>query len=353
MNQTTTRQARVFVNAALELRDTHRYGHGVFARADIAAGTVLYDEAGVDRPTFSRAEILAHADTDHWQTHSYVLDTDCYYSGATAVVSEDITNFMNHSCDPNAWFDGDARMTARRFIPAGTEVTCDYATFETEISFHRGMICRCGSEQCRGRLSGTEYRNFHFRRRYSGHLSSYIETLLLGPSYYDDRLYVRRRADGVGCGVFTLAPVPARAVLVCYSGRVVSGEEMERYPEHYRRYNFQIGENLFQIPLSEIREVPDFVNHSCDPTAGLMDSVTVVARRDLMPGEEVTLDYATFNSGRVTGGTDNFECSCGSKLCRGTVRSDDYRRPDVQERLSDFFSSYLKELVRQESGKKS
>jgi SET domain-containing protein len=38
------------------------------------------------------------------------------------------------------------------------------------------------------------------------------------------------------------------------------------------------------------------------------DSTTVVAIRDIAAGEEITIDYATVNSGLNTSEGDNFEC---------------------------------------------
>jgi len=41
---------------------------------------------------------------------------------------------------------------------------------------------------------------------------------------------------------------------------------------------------------------------------GMEDSTTVVAIRDIAAGEEITIDYATVNSGLNTSEGDNFEC---------------------------------------------
>lgn len=37
-----------------------------------------------------------------------------------------------------------------------------------------------------------------------------------------------------------------------------------------------------------------FVNHSCDPVVWMRDDVTVVARRAIASGEEITGDYAVW-----------------------------------------------------------
>jgi hypothetical protein len=56
-------------------------------------------------------------------------------------------------------------------------------------------------------------------------------------------------------------------------------------------------------------------NHSCDPNLVLADATTLVARREIAAGEEITSDYATMTnnpSWRMT-------CNCGAADCRRVV----------------------------------
>lgn len=66
------------------------------------------------------------------------------------------------------------------------------------------------------------------------------------------------------------------------------------------------------------------VNHACDPNAWL-DGLDLVARRAIAPGEEITMDYATFCGEAMPA----FDCTCGAPTCRGTIRGTDYRAPFV------------------------
>lgn len=78
------------------------------------------------------------------------------------------------------------------------------------------------------------------------------------------------------------------------------------------------------------------VNHSCDPSAWF-EGLDVVARRALAPGDEVTLDYATYRNERMP----SFECDCGAADCRGTIRGDDYLQ-DFVTRYGDHVSDYVR-----------
>ena len=71
-----------------------------------------------------------------------------------------------------------------------------------------------------------------------------------------------------------------------------------------------------------------FGNHSCDPTLWHVGPYDLATRRDVIAGEEATIDYGTQS------GAAGFEmqCSCGAAECRGAVTSEDWKRADLQRR---------------------
>lgn len=91
----------------------------------------------------------------------------------------------------------------------------------------------------------------------------------------------------------------------------------------------QVGPDLYL----DLEEPGRFVNHSCEPNAGVRDGVVLVALRDLAPGDEVLFDYST----TMAENHWTLECLCGSPRCRRTVR--DFHLLTPEEKL---------ELVRQE-----
>ncbi len=56
-------------------------------------------------------------------------------------------------------------------------------------------------------------------------------------------------------------------------------------------------------------------NHSCAPNTAF-DGLDLVALRDIAPGEELTVDYATFCGPDMR----EFDCRCGAPNCRGVIR---------------------------------
>ncbi len=78
-------------------------------------------------------------------------------------------------------------------------------------------------------------------------------------------------------------------------------------------------------------------NHSCEPNLGLSGPITIVAMRDILPGEEIFFSYFFSESN-----FDAFPCTCGAPTCRGEVRltgwSDD---EDFQKKYARYYSPYL------------
>jgi SET domain-containing protein len=59
-----------------------------------------------------------------------------------------------------------------------------------------------------------------------------------------------------------------------------------------------------------------FINHSCDPNAIIATPRTVIARKNIRSGEEITMDYSLTEAGQDWSIED---CSCGTKQCRGLI----------------------------------
>jgi len=283
---------------------------------------------------------------------SYMLDDDCYAS--ILEPGDDATLYYNHSCDPNSWYAKDSNgkeiMVARRDIRPGEEIVCHYGTFESELSFHAGMKCFCGASNCEGVFTGLSYRDPEFLTQYEGRLSPYLTRLSEGLSWYRPHLYLRKSGTGgdpmEAKGVFTSKAIPRGAAVLSWAGKVVHVDRLVKCTEEEQHFSLQIAEDLYQIPDgSKRRELPDFVNHGCAPTCGLLDATTLVALRDLQPGDEITYDYAMSTANSMANTCDNFKCECGAVRCRGLVAADDWRLPELWERYEGHFSPYIKRKI--------
>jgi hypothetical protein len=160
-------------------------------------------------------------------------------------------------------------------------------------------------------------------------------------AYLTDKCEVQNRDVTGGKAVYARDVIEPGELVAVWSGRIVPAEELEELPEEIRRHTVQVEEGLY-LASHGPDEGPDFINHSCEPNAGLDGQIAIVALTRIHPGEEVTIDYA------MCDGTpyDEFECACGSTICRGRVTGEDWRNPVLWERYAGHFSPYLERRIK-------
>jgi len=93
----------------------------------------------------------------------------------------------------------------------------------------------------------------------------------------------------------------------------------------------------------EVTTVADFgaLNHSCDPNLAFVDARSLVARRAIEAGEELTVDYAT----ALADPSFVLYCHCGSTRCRQAVEGTDWRIPQLQARYAGQWAPRVQALV--------
>ena len=84
-----------------------------------------------------------------------------------------------------------------------------------------------------------------------------------------------------------------------------------------------------------------FGNHSCDPSLWHTGPYSLATRRDVLAGEEATIDYGTQS------GAPGFRmtCTCGTWSCRGVVTSEDWRDEELQRRYEGHWVPALQALI--------
>jgi len=136
-----------------------------------------------------------------------------------------------------------------------------------------------------------------------------------------------------GLGLFAQAPIGRGAVVLSFGGRVIDDDQLAALQPPYSSLTLTEGWHLLLDPAHPVR----YVNHACDPTLWLRDATTVIARRDIAGGAELTLDYATLTGAE----TWSMACACGAGGCRGRITGGDWRRRDLQARYGRRWSPTL------------
>lgn len=143
MNDLTA--TRELESGLIEVRPLVHGQTGVFARVDLAAGTVFTRFLGSD---------LAWAD---------VPEAEVVYVNSFApfewTVPRTLARFVNHACEPNAEIRPDRDLATLRAVAAGAELTIDYewadALLYARFPEHYfwdprwTFTCHCGSARCR------------------------------------------------------------------------------------------------------------------------------------------------------------------------------------------------------------
>lgn len=139
--------------------------------------------------------------------------------------------------------------------------------------------------------------------------------------------------------LFAVKKIKKNELIRVTGGIIIPKDEINKYrkiigyaPE------LQINDNFF-ISISNKAELKEtgLFNHSCNPNTGLLDSINIIAIRDIEAGEELTIEYATWSTDLKP-----FKCNCGSPNCRKIIRPDDWKKKSIQRKYGRYFSPYLK-----------
>lgn len=144
-------------------------------------------------------------------------------------------------------------------------------------------------------------------------------------------------------GVYATRDIEAGDVVVPYEEKVhylVSKAHVNKtwddlHRKWFASYAYPLTDEIWGMWSDEPEKwIP--INHSCDPNAWLED-LDLVARRKILKGEQITMDYATFCNEAM----EEFRGSCGSLKCRGVILGTDYLQPFVQE-YGEHISDYVR-----------
>jgi hypothetical protein len=128
-----------------------------------------------------------------------------------------------------------------------------------------------------------------------------------------------------GHGVFAARRYGVGERLFVLQGEALTKAQILLGGEEHAANAYQIDDDLYIYPLHPEGR---FMNHSCEPNAGLKEDREMVALREIQPGEEVAFDYSTTMSERHW----TMPCACGAAGCRRVVGDFHELPTSVQQR---------------------
>jgi|SRR6185369_2514444 len=127
-----------------EIKTTRKKGRGIFAKNDIAAGTIIGDYLG-------KVIRTAEEDTHEKEGGMYLMYYHDYASLYPVDVKEPGIHLINHSCAPNCWmytYKGHTLFFALRHIFPGEELTVSYLLSPDDDCNPCTHECHCESINC-------------------------------------------------------------------------------------------------------------------------------------------------------------------------------------------------------------
>ncbi len=137
---------------------------GVFCREPIAKDEVValwggrvLSGAELDRDMPNFTQQILQIEDDFFLLCPAMEPADCF----------------NHCCEPNVGMTGQIGLIAMRDIEVDEEVCLDYAMCDG--SDYDEFMCTCGSPNCRGRITGEDWKRPELWERYEGYFSPYLQ----------------------------------------------------------------------------------------------------------------------------------------------------------------------------------
>jgi hypothetical protein len=153
-------------------------GDGVFTTEKIAEGETIMEFGGM---LVSRQDAFS----GRYRVRSiWPITTSLFLALSASDTEPSLDEYVNHSCDANAWLQGDVVLLAWRDIAAGEEITFDQGTWADdktwsfEPAFDLEMQCRCGSAHCRHVVTKKDWAIPGVQSRYRGHFHPVIQELI-------------------------------------------------------------------------------------------------------------------------------------------------------------------------------
>lgn len=148
----------------------------------------------------------------------------------------------------------------------------------------------------------------------------------------NELIYVKETPDR-GTGIFAARDILKDETILRFEGPLVEIKDVEGIPREVWDHLFNVGVDKYIIA----REPAVRTNHSCDPNAGIVQDVLLVAMRNIKKDEEITFDYSIITADNWT-----MECKCGTPSCRKTIGN----YMDLPDELKRKYDKYTPEWIK-------
>jgi SET domain-containing protein len=132
-----------WINPTTDVKEHTIHGLGRYATSDIKKDEIIFVAGGIAKDTTK----------EKWYK-GLMIDRNLILD---LPEGSEYEAYVNHSCDPNCYIDGQVVFRALRDVSKGEFFTIDYGTFMLTTSDPIAS-CNCGFDKCRGRITGEDYK---------------------------------------------------------------------------------------------------------------------------------------------------------------------------------------------------
>lgn len=162
------------MNPNLIVKNTNKYGKGIFAKKDIKKDEILIVMGGY----------IFDIDAEN-HLNSFNEDKPIEISESFSICPKKKSDmdkmpqhYVNHSCNPNTGFKGQLFMVAMKNIKKNEEILYDYAMIissNPKSKSYFEMQCLCNTPECRGVINEEGWKLPSLQKKYKGYFQWYIE----------------------------------------------------------------------------------------------------------------------------------------------------------------------------------
>ncbi|MGV9197969.1 MAG: SET domain-containing protein-lysine N-methyltransferase [Promethearchaeia archaeon] len=150
------------------------------------------------------------------------------------------------------------------------------------------------------------------------------------------KVYVAK-ASNLGKGIFAKNNIAKDEIIFTVKGTIKK--------ERYDPFTYNAGPNWLALEketwIAPFDNNPwRYINHNCDPNAGLKEKVTVVAMKEIEKDEQVTIDYSITEADPYW----RMKCKCGENTCRKEIRSIRFLPQNLFQKYKNYIPKYLKNV---------
>lgn len=143
---------------------------------------------------------------------------------------------------------------------------------------------------------------------------------------------------GRGKGIFAKKNIKKGETIAAVKGKIFTIKNLKDVKAKRLDGNY-----LHQIDWNKFinnETITKFTNHSCEPNAAVKEKLPtcrLMALKNIKKGEEITVDYDTFDSGLLGA----FKCRCKSKNCRKIIKGYKYLPEKLRKKLNKKYRAYI------------